>query len=75
MTPKMMQRYHRKGIFTVHQLSYVFKPRRGRKRAKKPPVRFNVELQALAAYSARRLPLIPVELCHRFQSKVATDSD
>jgi hypothetical protein len=27
------------------------------------------------AYSARRLPLIPVETCHRFQSKVATDSD
>jgi hypothetical protein len=26
------------------------------------------------AYSARRLPLIPVEPCHRFQSKVATDS-
>ena len=28
-----------------------------------------------AAYSARRLPLIPVEPCHRFQAKVATDSD
>ena len=27
------------------------------------------------AYSARRLPLIPVELCHRFRPKVATDSD
>jgi len=27
------------------------------------------------AYSARRLPLIPVEPCHRFQAKVATDSD
>jgi hypothetical protein len=27
------------------------------------------------AYSARRLPLIPVETCHRFQSKIATDSD
>ncbi len=24
------------------------------------------------AYSGRRLPLIPVETCHRFQSKVAT---
>jgi transposase len=29
----------------------------------------------LLAYSGRRLPLIPVETCHRFQSKVATDSD
>jgi hypothetical protein len=27
------------------------------------------------AYSGRRLPLIPVEPCHRFQSKLATDSD
>src|SRR5262249_9576395 len=27
------------------------------------------------AYSGRRLPLIPVETCHRFQAKVATDSD
>ena len=31
--------------------------------------------EALDAYSGRRLPLIPVETCHRFQSKVATDSD
>jgi len=30
---------------------------------------------AQGAYSARRLPLIPVETCHRFQAKVATDSD
>src|SRR5262249_23212961 len=48
MTPKMMTRYHRKGIFTVHQLSYVFKPRRRRKGVKRQPVHFNVELQALA---------------------------
>jgi hypothetical protein len=27
------------------------------------------------ASSGRRLPLIPVETCHRFQLKVATDSD
>jgi len=31
--------------------------------------------QRVIAYSARRLPLIPVETCHRFQAKVATDSD
>jgi hypothetical protein len=29
----------------------------------------------LRAYSARRLPLIPVETCHRFQSEIAPDSD
>jgi hypothetical protein len=28
-----------------------------------------------AAYSGRMLPLIPVQTCHRFQSKLATDSD
>jgi hypothetical protein len=33
------------------------------------------QYRELRAYSARRLPLIPVEPCHRFQSKVATDSD
>jgi hypothetical protein len=27
------------------------------------------------AYSGRMLPLIPVQTCHRFQSKLATDSD
>ena len=29
----------------------------------------------IGAYSGRRLPLIPVETCHRFQLKVATHSD
>ena len=48
MTPKMILRYHRKGIFTVHQLSYLFTPRRRRKSSKNKPVRFNLELQALA---------------------------
>src|SRR5712692_4569257 len=35
MTPKIMRQYHKKGIFTVKQLSYVFKPRRSRKQTKK----------------------------------------
>ena len=34
-----------------------------------------VEIYHLHAYSGRKLPLIPVEPCHRFQSKAATDSD
>jgi len=33
------------------------------------------EIVPYSAYSARKLPLIPVETCHRFQAKVATDSD
>jgi predicted RecB family nuclease len=48
MTPKLLQRYHKKGIFTVNQLSYVFKPRRSKKRARKATATFNPELQALA---------------------------
>jgi hypothetical protein len=32
-------------------------------------------LRVIIAYSGRKLPLIPVEPCHRFQSKAATDSD
>jgi predicted RecB family nuclease len=48
ITPKTIRQYHKTGIFTVTQLSYVFKPRRSRKRRIKAPVSFKVELQALA---------------------------
>jgi predicted RecB family nuclease len=47
MTPKLMQKYHDKGIFTVRQLSHIYKPRRSRKKAKRQ-VRHSLELQALA---------------------------
>ena len=33
MTPKAIRRYHKKGIFTVTQLSYLFRPRRRKRRA------------------------------------------
>lgn len=48
MTPKLFRKYHSKGIFTVMQLSHVFRPRRRRKRKTAAPITFNVELQALA---------------------------
>ncbi len=48
MTPKLIRRYQKKGIFTVTQLSYLYKPRRSRKKAADTPPSFNVELQALA---------------------------
>ena len=35
MTPKLVRKYHDKGIFTVKQLSHIFKPRRSRKNAKR----------------------------------------
>lgn len=49
MTTKKIQRYEKKGIFTVNQLSYLYKPRRRKKRVTKPlPATHNLELQALA---------------------------
>lgn len=48
MSPRIMKKYHAKGIFTVTQLSYLFQPRRTTKKRKRRPVRHNLELQALA---------------------------
>jgi Transposase IS66 family/RNase_H superfamily len=49
ITPKVIRRYEKKGIFTVKQLSYLFKPRKRKKRVKNPSsITHSVELQALA---------------------------
>jgi predicted RecB family nuclease len=49
VTARMMRQYEKKGIFTVKQLSYLFKPRKPKKRSRRPPpVTHKVELQALA---------------------------
>ena len=48
MSPRIMKKYHAKGIFTVNQLSYLFQPRRTTKKRKRRPVRHNLELQALS---------------------------
>lgn len=49
MTAKMIRQYEKKGIFTVKQLSYLYKPRKRKKRSKKPPITIHKrELQALA---------------------------
>ena len=47
MPPKAIPRYHNKGIFTVKQLSFLFRPRRRRRQKPRPP-HFDVEIQALA---------------------------
>jgi predicted RecB family nuclease len=65
-----MRQYEKKGIFTVKQLSYLFKPRTRKKRSRKPPaVTHKVELQALAIREKKiylqELPTLsrqPVEL-------------
>ena len=49
VTARMMRQYAKKGIFTVKQLSFLFQPRKPKKRSRKPPsVTHKVELQALA---------------------------
>ena len=68
MTPKLMRKYRDKGIFTVTQLSYIYNPRRSRKKAKRQ-VKHSLELQALAIRTGKvhiehlpELPRSPVEL-------------
>jgi predicted RecB family nuclease len=62
MTLKLVRRFHKKGIFTVTQLSYLYKPRR-KKRARPPGTSFKVELQALAIRTGKiyvhELPRVP----------------
>ena len=48
MNDKTIARYHRKGIFTVKQLSYTFHPRRRNKKVKDAAQSFSLPLQALA---------------------------
>jgi predicted RecB family nuclease len=70
ITARVMWQYEKKGIFTVKQLSYLFKPRKRKKGSRKlPPVTHKVELQALAIREKKiylqELPTLsrqPVEL-------------
>jgi len=70
MTPKVMRKYHKKGIFTINQLSYLFKPRRQRKKRAHRPAGFNLELQALALRTGKiylhQPPSIPAHLTELF---------
>jgi predicted RecB family nuclease len=63
LTPKVMRKYHKKGIFTITQLSFLFKPRRQGKKRKERPVGFIPELQALALRTGKiylhQTPTIP----------------
>jgi predicted RecB family nuclease len=55
VTPKIAKKYARKGIFTVTQLSYLFRLKRFRKRRTDRPVRFEHEMQALAIRTGKIL--------------------
>jgi predicted RecB family nuclease len=62
MTPQLIRKYHEKGIFTIRQLSHLYKPRRSRKKTKRK-VRHSLELQALAIRTGKvhveHLPELP----------------
>ena len=62
MTPKLIRRFQRKGIFSITQLSYLFRPRRKKAKTKASNV-FKLELQALAIRSGeiylQAVPSIP----------------
>ena len=48
MSPKLITKYATRGVFTVNQLSFLFRPRRARKRSPVAKPSFDLELQALA---------------------------
>lgn len=48
MTLKVLKKYHSKGIFSINQLSYVYKPRRRSRFWENSTPRHRYELQALA---------------------------
>jgi len=48
ITAKQIKKLEKKGIFTVRQLSYIYKPRRKNKRNKNSSLLYKPELQALA---------------------------
>lgn len=63
MTPKAVEKCRKRGIFTVSQLSYAYRPRRHRKKHAANIHAFSLELQALAIRTQRiylhELPSIP----------------
>jgi predicted RecB family nuclease len=69
ITPKQINKLEKKGIFTIKQLSFIYKPRRRNKKVRNPPILYKPELQALAIRTTKtyiqRLPTLdrkPIEL-------------
>lgn len=63
ITPKAIARYNKRGIFTIYQLSYLYKPRKRQEKSQKLVVKHSLELQALAIREKRiylqALPDVP----------------
>lgn len=73
-TLKLIKKYERKGIFTVNQLSYLYRPRRQRKRARKPPALLHsLELQALMIRTGKIYLKEPPEKISRMPTELFLD--
>src|SRR6267142_5209027 len=63
ITPKEIRKFNSKGIFTIHQLSYTFRPRRIRNRPSHYTRPHSFELQALALQNRKihvhETPILP----------------
>jgi predicted RecB family nuclease len=63
ITPKEIRKFNSKGIFTIHQLSYTFRPRRIRNRPSNYTRPHSFELQALALQNHKiyvhETPILP----------------
>ena len=70
MTPKIIQKHEKKGIFDIKQLSYIYSPRRRRKKSFVTHNVFNFSLQALAIRSGKtylhKTPSIPTHPVESF---------
>ena len=56
-TSKHLKKYERKGIFTVNQLSYLYRPRKQRKRSRNlPALKHRLELQAVMVRTGKVYP-------------------
>ena len=72
-TIKQIKKYERKGIFTVNQLSYLYRPRRQRKRSRNlPSVKHSLELQALMLRTGKIYLHTPPEIL-RTQTELFLD--
>lgn len=70
LSQKAIQKYQKKGIFTINQLSFLFRPRKQRKRKKKSKIlpRFRPELQALAIRTKKiYIQELPVVVNHEIE--------
>lgn len=74
ITPKIIKHYEKRGVFTVKQLSFLYKPRRHKKQTRKPPPSTHKpELQALALRTGKIYIQTLPELTYRSDHELFLD--